>query len=149
MVSILPGRGATGFATASASPRDLLYFGTADSRNHRTAWLGRALKCHLFPGSSLPWRGWGAGAGLEAQPRGAPGHWQPTLETGTGKEEPSRGFSHFAGNKSPVCFLLLCCNQAGMSSSIPKVSCTLPYLPPLFLFWCLLKVIWKGKSWVI
>lgn len=52
------------------------------------------------------------------------------------KEEPSRGFSHFASNKSPVWFLLLCCNQAGrgshVSSSIPKVSCTLHYYFPTF-----------------
>uniref|UniRef100_A0A8C0VTU5 alpha-mannosidase n=1 Tax=Cyanistes caeruleus TaxID=156563 RepID=A0A8C0VTU5_CYACU len=43
-----------GFATASASPRDLLYFETAGSQNHKTAWVGRNLKYHLVPGSLLP-----------------------------------------------------------------------------------------------
>lgn len=79
---------------------------------------------------------------------------EPPMERGKEREEPSGEYSQFASNKLPVSFLLLRCNRAGrdscVSSSISKVSGALPrsLFPPYFSC-CMLKVIWKRKSWVI
>lgn len=82
--------------------------------------------------------------GRESQPRGTTSHWQPmhSRQVWNGascgeegeKEEPSRGFSHFASNKSPVSFLFLCSNQTGRVLFHSKGAMHAPLLfPPFFI----------------
>lgn len=126
------------------------------------AWLGRDLKYHLVPGSLLlppqllPFHGerpgsragvrtWSWGGSHSPEGPRVIGSQCTAGRSGKGasygeKEEPSREFSHFASNNSPT-WLLLCCNQpergSHVSSSIPKVSCMLPYsFPSFFILVC-------------
>lgn len=120
---------------------------------------------------SLPWREAGEqrwretrSRGGSARPRGATTHWQPMhssqvwngsllwREEERGKS-PAGDFHTLPAINHPSRFssFAVTTQEGALMCPLPFQRCHArsPIISPLFLFWCMLKVIWKGKSWVI